>query len=275
MGIKSIIDPFRSARGKLRKHPRWATVGALGLVGILWDWLGRLQTGAGLMETWLGEEWFRTVLLSPWFKLVCLAGVVLAIWRIGVLSLREEAAARVRETSIRNDAQEQQASMIKAVIEEQAAGFTAALQEPINIAKRYGRSIVWSHSETLLANADKAANEYEDTVERYRNRVPEVPHLKELFPNGNNVVNILSGISQLQEGLIGIPFDGTPVRVELPGGDAPTMIERVFDPSKNEQWFHNHAASLETLRAEIARARMRQTEIAERLRREFMKWAGL
>jgi hypothetical protein len=113
--------------GAVRAHPYWATFTGIGLLGLLLDRVGQIQTGIGLMESLFGPNW----LLSPWFKIVCLIAVAVSIWRIGRLARQEQ----------RTLAEESESTLAQ-MHEKLAAAVHAELKEAFELSRLMARAFL-------------------------------------------------------------------------------------------------------------------------------------
>lgn len=141
------MDRVRGIIWGIREHPILSTFGfSTVVVGL--DMVGHIQTGVGLMEGFLGEDWLTTLLAWPYFKLACIAVGLWCFYRIGNVTKREAAhqGELTRALTGQRDAQ------IKAIIEEKM-GLPNRIVETFFEASRL-RSIRFKFSdlETSLAS---------------------------------------------------------------------------------------------------------------------------
>lgn len=84
----------------LSKHPYWTGIAGLSGGVAVFDYISRIRDGLGMMESWLGPNWFIIATASPWFKLISFLTMLYCLWRIGTLASKAEIEAEAKNLAI-------------------------------------------------------------------------------------------------------------------------------------------------------------------------------
>lgn len=233
----------------LKNHPLRATVGGLGLYGVL-DVVGRGQTVSGLIAAYYGPAWTAAgILSSVTFKVICLVAVAWALWSIGRSSKAEEretaaksqaiadreAAAiatwQEREAALHKEWQDKLAALLEQAISREETALRGLAEVPVAMSKAGLFANELAAFDKFIATQSQIASEYEEQCRKWlgdepisveHQRPPEVP---------NHGLHIMPFYSFKVPALAVPAFKPTQIAIQT-SGDFPRKMH-TYDPAKN------------------------------------------